>query len=510
MLTSALAFVASGVLRRRFHSLMQDQRDPLAAQRRAFSRLRAHLAGTEVSRWSGLGDAADLESYCRTVPPRGYEAFADLTARAVDQGQRDVLSPGRPAFIGLSSGTSGQAPKRVVHTERSLRSFRDFEASLGAIIEHHAGINPVVSDRLVWGAAPANVPRAAAIETGYISGYLATRPRRLLRDRTVPSAPVGALVDMAQKIHQTGLQARGRDLRMASAVPTYLIHLLEELRAAWGVADFSAIWPRLDLILYSGTPIDCYREQIQRLLGRPVRFLGMYLATECPIGYEVPALAPQQHGAYAFHLDQTVFTFTRLGGDGRVLSVADLVAGDEVELLLSAPHGLLNYRVGDCLKIRSTAPLLFEVIGRLGQGMNVAAEKVPLVQLAQAVAQVGAAAATPIRHFFVCPGRSASDRPCYEWTLLCEQPAALDADALATALDRALMKENEDYRETREDLRFLDAPRVHLLDAAVARRYFERDAHRGQLKMKTAFDSREALDAFLRELGTAPLPAEGG
>lgn len=497
-------WLAAHVLRRRFAAVLEDQNDPLRAQRRAYLRLRAGLKGTEVARLSGLAAAEDLQAFARTVPARGYDFFADLTSRVVDRGERAVLFHGPPLFIGLSSGTTGVSNKRIVHNRATLRAFQGWEFALGALIERHAGVNPVVSDRLVWGAVPPETTRSpTGVEQGYISGFLAANSRRILRRRTVPSGEVGQIPDMGRKIKEAARQVRGRDVRIASAVPSYLISLLEALRAEWGVANFAGIWPRLDVVLYSGTPIACYREPICGLLGREVQFLGMYLATECPIGYEVPSLSGGRSGLYSFHHGDVVFTFRRLDGDGGVLTVGDLVEGDEVELLLSTPGGLINYRVGDCLKIHAVRPLLFEVTGRIGHGVNIATEKVTLSQLARAVARVSGAAPAPIRHFFVCPGRSGGGRPCYEWTLLAERPGALDPGAMSAALDRALMEENGDYRECREELGFLDAPRVHVMDAAVARRYFERDAHRGQLKMKTAFETREELDRFLRGLGVS-------
>lgn len=499
-----LGWLASKVLARRYAALLRDQTEPLAAQQRAYAALRRRLAGTEIARVSGLGDAPDLAAFARAVPVRSYDFFAERVERVADRCEDGVLFHGRPAFIGLSSGTTGSNNKRILHNRATLAAFQSWEFSLGAVILK-AGVNPLVSDRLVWGAMPLSMTRAACgAEQGYLSGFLATRSRALLRARTVPSPAVGRLADMQQKIRAAASEVRGRQVRIASAVPSYLIHLLEGLCAEWGVTDLGAVWPKLDLVLYSGTAIDCYRAPLRALLGRDPRYLGMYLATEAPLGYEIPALNGDRNGRYSFHLGEVVFTFRRLDGDDRVLTVGDLRPGDEVELLLTADNGLVNYRVGDCLKIHSVRPLLFEILGRVGHGLNIATEKVTLSQLARAVARV--ATTTPIRHYFVCPGTAAPGPPTYDFTLLCNQPAAQDPTALAAALDAALKEENGDYRENREDLGFLGPPRVRVLDAALARRYFERDAHRGQLKMKTAFDSAAALDTFLRELGAEPAP----
>lgn len=498
------AWLASIVLRRKFSVLRAEQAEPLLAQRRAYLRLQKQLAGTEVARLSGLAAAPDLETFARTVPPRDYEYFAGMIERVIERDERSVLFHDRPEFIGLSSCTSGSVPKRIIHNRATLRSFGRWEFNLGAIIEHDTGVNPVVSDRLVWGAVPPNSTRTPhGIEQGYVSGYLSTHSRRILRARTVPPPEVGQIADMKRKIHEAGLAARSRDVRIASAVPSYLLNLLEGLREEWGIRDFAGIWPHLDVVLYSGTPITCYSTQLGALLGRTPRFIGMYLATECALGYEIPSLNGGQLGLYSFHLADTVFTFRKLEGDDRVLTVGDLQVGDDVELLLTTPGGMINYRVGDCLKIRSVCPLLFEITGRIGQGLNLAAEKTTLSQLAAAVARSGSDAKAPIRHYFVCPGISGRGLPRYEWTLLVEQPSTIDRDMLRAALDRALSVESPDYKEAAEE-GYLDPCHVRILDAEVARRYFARDSHRGQLKMKTAFDTKEKLAEFLRGLDVGP------
>lgn len=498
--TWPLAGLAAKVLGARFARVLRDQEAPVQAQERAYRALRAALRGTEIARTNRLDEAGDLAAFARTVPPRGYDELAEAVARSVDRGERGVLFHGRPEFVGLSSGSMGQA-KRIVHDRASLAAFGDWEFALGAIILR-AGVNPVVSDRLVWGISPPESTRSGSgVEEGYLSGFLASRSRWILRRRTVPSPAVGRMADLPRKVQAAAPELRGRDIRIASAVPSYLLHLLEELRALWGVADLGAIWPHLDVVLYSGTPIDCFREPLVALLGRRPRFLGMYLATECPLGYEIAELAGEGNGRYSFHFGATVFTFRRLTGDGAVLTIGELAPGDEVELLVSGPHGLLNYRIGDCLKIRSTKPILFEVMGRVGHGLNLATEKVTLGQLNQAAARVSQPAAGALRHFFVCPGRSERGRPCYEWTLLFDRPEAVDRGAALAALERALGEENDYYKESRDGDSLLDPPRLNVLSSAVARRYFERDAHRGQLKMKTAFDSRAALVELLRGLG---------
>jgi GH3 auxin-responsive promoter len=484
----------------RFASIAQDQASPVEAQERAYRRLHARLRGTEVGRLTGLSAAPDLRLFAASVPARDYAFFADLVARVVDRGERDVLFPGKPVFVGLSSGTTGSDSKRVVHDRASIALFDEYELTLGTVMARDAGFNPLLHNRLSWGAAATVTRTRSGVEQGYISGYMAAHPKRIVRHRTFPSAEISHIADLKEKIRAAAPELRRRPIHLASAVPTYLVSLLEELRGLWGVEDLSRVWPDFRLIMYGGTAIHPFRAQLAKLVGRPVKIMGMYVATEGPLGYEIPSLNGGESGVFSFHLSSIVFTFRKVGGDGKILTMEDLWPGDEVELLLTTPNGLVNYRIGDCLKIRSTRPLLFEITGRVGVGLNVAAEKATLGELAKAAARAGDASATLVRHYFVCPGLGQQAKPCYAWTLLVDQPEAVDRRAVLEALDRAMKEENGDYRGFRDE-GMLDPPRLHLLPASVARAYFDRDAHRGQLKMKTAFASAEQLAVFLAGLG---------
>ena len=496
------AWLAAAVLRRQFARIERDQRSPMATQERAFARIHRALRGTVIARATGLEGAPDLRAFAARSQSMEYGQLEEYVARTVDGGERGLLFHGAPAFVGLSSGTTGMNNKRIVHSASTLRGFTENETCIAAIIARHTSCNPVISDRLLWGASPpAHTRSAGGVDVGYISGKLATNIRWFLRPHSLPSAAVGRIADPKEKFREAARELRGRDVQMASAVPTYLLHLLEELRTEWGIEDFSGVWPNLRAVIYSGTPIDPYRAPIERLLGHAVPFFGMYVSTEAPLGCEIPSLNGGRSGLYSLHLGRTAYTFRRLDREGPLLTVADLVPGDEVELFLTAENGLVNYRVGDCLRIHSTAPLLVEVTGRVGHGLNLATEKVTLSQLARAFARVAEQSPTRLRHYFVCPGESERGRACYAWTILTDDPTGADRAALSASLDRALTDENGDYGEMRADLGFLDAPTVSVLPASVAHRYFARDSHRGQFKMKTAFPTAAALEEFLRALG---------
>lgn len=487
----------------------------MRSQREAFARLQKNLRGTQIAKHLGLQNFQSLEAFTRSVKPSTYKDIASFVDAQFSNSQNHILFKGRTAFIGLSSGTTMANAKRILFSQDMVRSFEDFQMSLGAILEAHSDVQLGRDSRLTWGSSFETEKTLDGISCGYVSGFLATRSPKILRSLNFPSQETLKLIDMKDRLQKSAQELKGKDLRLLSGVPSYLIAFLEDLRKIWGIQNFSQVWPNLHTIIYSATAIDPFKEQLMELIGHPVQFIGCYAATEGPIGYEIPSITGSKNGIYAFHLGDFVYGFRLIkAGDQKTqklndergrhettLMLGELQVGDEVEVLISSPSGLLNYSMGDVIRIRSIKPYVtFEILGRLGQGLNLAAEKVSLKELQVSALQAAETLGQSIRHYFVHPGKGSEGKPCYEWTILVDRPDDLDRARAQEALDQALMGVNPDYRENRLESFFLDAPRVHVLSSKLQRIYFEKESHRGQLKMKTCFDSKETFMAFLKSL----------
>lgn len=137
------------------------------------------------------------------------------------------------------------------------------------------------------------------------------------KKRTVfllPTPRVAAIADWDERIRQSVTEAWTERLGTMLGVPAYLCRFLDEAVAQARWKPLRDIWPMLGRIYYSGTPIDPYRDQLERVLGRSLIFRGLYTATEGSLGAE---LDPRSPGELHLMVDMNVFSF-----DGERLAIA--------------------------------------------------------------------------------------------------------------------------------------------------------------------------------------------
>jgi molybdopterin-biosynthesis enzyme MoeA-like protein len=492
--------IVSQYLKHKNSKILNDQLEPVEAQEQAFLRLKSRLKGSEVYDRAKLQCAENLSDFAKISHSRTYKDYAPLIDQALLEDPNEApLFNDDIEFVGLSSGTTSANAKKIPYNKSMIKAFKNFEASFASVIQDHFNVKLAEDKRITWGSLALVDKTEQGRSCGYVSGYLAQKSAWFIRKQAYPSAEACLIADPQAKMKELAKEARGKDIRLIAGVPAYLISLLENLKEELGVENFAEVWPNLQTCVYSATNIDGYKTQLNELLGREVNYIGCYLCTEAPLGYEIPSVTGENNGTYAFHYGDIVYSFRRLDGNSEIISLGDLKAGDEVELLISCPNGLLNYELGDCLRIKSVSPFVtFEIMGRKNHGLKVATEKVTMTELHRAIREASEQLETPIHHFFLTPSRSASDRTCYRWTLFVDEPEKLDAQKANEILDNALKVINDDYREAREELAFLDTPKIELMKREILSNYFERNSHRGQLKVRSTFDNEEDFENFFQ------------
>lgn len=499
------------VLKRKFNKLYQNQQDPFGSQKRAFEKLKKSGLALDHHGDRRSYSKMTLHDFIRNGVAHSYEYFSKAIDEKVHSPKCKRMFNGPIEFVGLSSGTTGSNSKQIIFNKEMVQSYRDYQSAVASIVLKEANLPITSANRLTWGSSPVVDHTATGVERGYISGWLSASSPKILQRHAFPSPDIARIKDLDQRTLAAAKELRGHQIRLLSGVPSYLINLLEKLKEEWQVQDLSEVWPNVQAMIYSGTPIHAYREELENLLGQSPQAIGIFCATEGPMGYEIPSINNQilsaseidQKSLYSFHLGETVYSFKNANdeSDTRLRGLHELEPGDEVEILTTTPNGLTHYQVGDCLRIHSVQPfVLYEMIGRVGQGLNVATEKVAMSELIATIGRVQQESHLPIRHFFVYPGKGQTNKPCYEWVLVTDNNEAQPREfqqTLAEKLDRCLMEFNGDYKENRTDFDFLDLPKVHMMDSNIVKRYFERDGHRGQLKMKSTFESAGEFHEFL-------------
>jgi len=486
--------VSKILLNNMYLKISLDQEGMQQKQEENFLDLKKKLHSTDIAFDHKLDSIENYNEFIQRVESREYDKFAPYVESLVGQESR-VLFKNRVQCFGLTSGTSGQDSKRVPYNKDMIDIFKRAQKYQASVINHIVGgVDLVNSPRLSYGSTPKNYT-ANGVEYGYISGILSSQTPKMLKKVTFPSQEILEIEDWNEKIQRIVEQSTLQDIKIASAIPTYLIAIFEEVLKTTGKEYIKDIWPNLDTIIYGATPIDSYKERINQLVGKRLNYFGVYASTEAPIGIGINN-AKDDKQLYAFNPD-LIYSFESTETN-ECLPIGRVVAGGEYLLNITTPNGFLNYTMKDIVRIKSTSPILtFEILGRQGSGINLGAEKTSDQQVLDTVVELNKGLGKSVDHYFLSPG-TRDEKACYKWTLFSNQ-LNVDVKFLEKILDEAMSLSNPDYLDCREQ-GIIASPIVEVVTSDILDEYFSRFREKGQFKMKTVFSCADSFNGFIKSV----------
>lgn len=483
------------ILKNKYQSLALSQSQFLQVQRENFEILKSELDGTDVYSDLGLDRINTYEQFIKEVSVRGYDEFKPYIDRLIS-GEKNVLFNNDPLYFGLTSGTSGKDSKKIPYNKQMISTFKDSQQMLASVVnEMVEDIDLVNSARLTYGSNPETYEHNG-ISYGYISGILSSQTPYALKNVTFPTNDILAIENWEQKLDKLSDQVIPIDIKVASGIPSYLISIFEYVLEKTGKKEIKEIWPNLETVIYGATIIDPYRDRLNTLVGKKLNYFGIYASTEAPLGIAINN-ARDEKQIYAFH-PKMLFTFTDVDDLSNTMGVGELEEGKSYFVNTSASNGFLNYTMKDIIRIKSVAPLLtFEVLGRMGSGINLAAEKTSDEHVLDSVLTLNKTLSVNVDHYFLCPSNR-EGTPCYQWTIFSDELKVEDVKDVSDLLDAIMSDQNQDYSDCRED-EILAEPIVKIVSPVYLKDYFNANKDRGQFKMKTVFSSPETFSDFIQQ-----------
>lgn len=458
---------------------------PETAQRKLLQSILASMQGSPVAAALKLKAGMPFEEFL-AVSAQEY-AFYEPFVQQVLEGNRNAFGRDPILALGETSGSMGH-PKLIPHSAGSLKRFAWF-VQMVLIFQLRDGKHyfPNFTKWLLISAS-SSVRLERGVPIGFISGLMYRGTRSSRPGFILPSPEVAAITDWEERTRRNITEAADKRVGTIFGVPAYLLHFLRRAEEQTGKLP-GEVWPLLKAVYYSGTSIDSHKAEIERLLKNTQLIIrGLYLSTEGFFGAELDAEA---QGQLRLLPDMAVFAFRDVhASEKRLRAVWELEAGHQYEVIVTTIAGLCQYRIGDVIEVTRTHPLLVRIIGRVGEEINLATEKLSAKQAEAAMAQAGENLRCSKERFVVLPDPTHSRR--HLWIL--EQSEASAVSGAAQTLDRAVAALNPSYATLRAGDAMLAPPRVILqppgvFDAYVAQGF----ARRGQFKFKHVFSSAEKL-----------------
>ncbi len=489
----ALNHLGDFILPRIYRHHVETLRNSQLRQEQVFQQLKQRLAGTLLAQEIQINRYSTFKEFIRHFPAQPY-AFYEPYVKRVMEGEPNVMYRDATEYFLVTSGTSGFNNK-IIPCNSSLRKViaKTQQKALATIFPECRGL-VLTSDRFAYGSR-SNAETIRGIPKDYISGIVPFLIPKMLREYVVPSSETQKEPDWTSKVRRMAQETRHRDIRGIFGLPAYLLHVLSDLVKEWRISSLREIWPNLELCAYSGTSVHPYRHSLNQLAGVNLKFFGAYVSTESPLGFEMPALTDQPEHM-CFLPDLVLYSFQDLNGKNSTpLTLDELKIGGTYLVNLGTPNGIVHYSIRDYIRVSQTTPFVqFELMGRYGAAMNVAAEKVSEIEIEKAVNVLQKILSIQIQHYFVFPSEEASDRPAYEWIFATD--TSLPSESLSEQIDKALMCISADYKEARQQTNVLAPPIVRTIPSHCTQNLADRLQGSGQFKLPHAFLDKQAFLTF--------------
>lgn len=436
-----------------------DEHSYQASQIQTLKELLAKAAGTRFGRDHDFASLVKLDdpraAFQAGMRPYDYHRMAAEYWEALHAGDSDVSWPGRPEYFALTSGTTGNRPKRLPVTVDLLDSIR--EAGVRQLLSlKNFDIPPEVYEKqvLMLGSST-DLQNTQGLPEGEISGISASRLPGWFDNFYKPGKDIAAIHDWDQRLAEIVERAPEWDIGALSGIPSWIQLMLERIIEAHGLKNIHELWPSLSIYTTGGVAFEPYRSSFEQLLDRPLTYMDTYLASEGFFGYN----ARPETDAMQLVLDNGVYyEFLPFGPDyfdndglphedAPSVPIDQLEEGKDYALLISTCAGAWRYLIGDTIAFSNLDLLEFRITGRTQGFLNVVGSQLSEQKLNVAIQHLEESSGVSIREYTV-GAEKVEGKWWHRWFLGAE--SELDPGQAAQILDEHLRARNKNYDVARD------------------------------------------------------------
>jgi hypothetical protein len=435
------------------------------AQRNVLQELITAGQYTAFGKEHGFSNLFSIKEFKLHVPIQEYNDLYPYIERMMN-GEANVLWNTPLNWFAKSSGTSGSKSKFIPVSEESLQE-NHYKASKDVLTNYYHNFpnsDLLTGKGLVIGGSHQIKNIGEEIFYGDLSAVLMQNAPFWGQWLRTPELSVALLDDWEEKIERLARSTAEENVTSLAGVPTWTLILLKRILEIKNKKTIHEVWPNLELYIHGGVSFIPYREQFERLIGKPINYLEIYNASE---GFFAAQEKPEDDGM-TLYTDHGVF-YEFLTADEYDKKNPQTIGLDKVELnknyamVISTTGGLWRYLIGDTIKFTSLNPFRIKITGRVKHYMNAFGEEVMVDNADAAISTACHQTGAVVSDYTAAPIYFSEKRNgAHEWLIeFEEEPASIDD--FTVALDRALQSVNSDYEAKRQKDIALSLPIIRKL-----------------------------------------------
>ncbi len=473
---------------------------PYSVQRNVLQHLILHAQGTEFGRKYEFKKILTVKDFKVRVPIHLYDDLKPYIQRMMN-GEEKVLWDTPINWFAKSSGTTSGKSKFIPLSEESFKNMH-YKASKDVLTNYYNNFpdsDLLTGKGLVVGGSHRVNALNEDIQYGDLSALLMQNSPFWGQWLRTPELKIALMDEWETKIEELARKTIQENVTSIAGVPTWTIILIKRILELTGKSTLIEVWPNLELYLHGGVCFTPYRDQMDRLIGKPINYLEMYNASE---GFFAAQYMPDDEGMLLFTDHGIFYEFLpveELGNpDAQTIGLREVQLGKNYALVISTNGGLWRYLVGDTVVFTSLHPFKIKVTGRTKYFINAFGEEVIAENAETAISKAANATNASVLDYTASPIYfSDSQNGAHEWLVEFENPPA-DIHKFTEVLDKTLKEVNSDYEAKRYKEIALRLPVVKIVPKGTFQRWLKSKGKLGgQHKVPRLSNDRQLVDEIL-------------
>jgi len=473
---------------------------PVAAQREVLQDLVTAAQYTEFGKKYGFSKLFSVKTFKQTVPVHEYDDLRPYIERMME-GEENVLWNSPVQWFAKSSGTTSDKSKFIPISEESLQE-NHYKASKDVLTNYYKNFpssDLLTGKGLVVGGSHQLSQHNEFVQYGDLSAVLMQNAPFWGQWLRTPELAIALLDDWEDKLEKLAQTTAEENVTSIAGVPTWTLLLLKRILEIKGKGTISEVWPNLELYIVGGVSFVPYREQFERLIGKPINYLEIYNASE---GFIAAQEKPDDEGMTLFTEHGVFFEFMPVEEYGKkfpnTVGLNQVQLNKQYALIISTTGGLWRYIIGDTVKFTSLKPYRIVITGRLKHYINAFGEEVMVDNSDRAIAMASEKTGAVVNDYTAAPVYfSASGNGAHEWLIEFDKEPT-DLRTFTRELDAGLQSLNSDYEAKRQKNIALSMPLVHALPKGTFTEWLRcKGKLGGQHKVPRLSNDRKILEEIL-------------
>jgi len=473
---------------------------PVASQREVLQDLVTSAQYTVFGKKYNFSNLFSVKEFKLHVPVSEYENLQPYIQRMLD-GEENVLWNTPVKWFAKSSGTTGNKSKFIPVSDESLNE-NHFKASKDVLTSYYNNFpssDLLTGKGLVIGGSHQINQVNDEIQYGDLSAVLMQNTPFWGQWLRTPELSVALMDDWGEKIEKLAQSTASENVTSLAGVPTWTLLLLKRILEIKEKKTIKEVWPNLELYINGGVSFVPYREQFEKVMGKPINYLEIYNASE---GFFAGQESPEHDGMTLYTEHGVFYEFMPIEEYGKnfpkTLGLDKVEINKNYGLIISTTGGLWRYLIGDTIKFTSLNPYRIKVTGRLKHYINAFGEEVIVDNADNAIADAAAKCNAVVADYTAGPVYfSDSGNGAHEWLIEFHE-APENLELFTEALDNALKKENSDYEAKRFKNIALGLPKIKAISKGTFTKWLQqKNQVGGQHKVPRLSNDRKIIEEIL-------------